>query len=141
MSEISTEIIQAAELFKTTMHINQATLDIPLTECTIYYIPRMPYSHRTYWTEEVLSIYYRVNNRDEYGIDVLKAGPKSRRSVYAWPFDTSPEYELKVFVSGNLQVDISDLQKQIDLGNNVMPTYYVIEPKLFVRILGLLAFS
>jgi hypothetical protein len=126
--------VQAINLFKNALINNNATLDFSLAECIFYYVPKMLCMHRSYWTEEHLLI-IRTNQEEEFS-DHLNTYMNnmycySKLYLYSITHDNVDEY-LRKIVGWNIQVD------GIDIPDEVMPSYYKIDPQEFIKIMVLI---
>lgn len=129
---IELDVVDAAFLYRDALKENNAELLIPLKDCKIFYVPNMPHSHRSQWTEANLFIYYA----DLSGIDdilcVSNASNGVRRGLYFRVVKNYNDLEevLMIEARNNLQYS-SQLQ---------LPYYIEIESKMLLKVLNLLIF-
>lgn len=134
---ITDQIIDAVALYKDALRENQAELEIPLTDCEICYVPNMPHSHRTIWSQSDLFVFYRCSdgkwNSDFLKVSNSKSG--ARRGVYFTVLDCPQDIQ---DVIHNIACDNLQLPHSAILLN---PQYIEIDPIVFSRLLNLLAFG
>lgn len=118
-------IFDAISLFKFAMDAEKATLPMPLTDCEIYYIPRMPYYHREFWYQKTIILFCK----NEYDSDVIRT---DEGNLFLWPNETYSYNEFKKIICMNLIYPTMD-----DIDNNpaIIPLYYSLDPNLMTKML------
>ena len=128
-------VIKAVILYRDALQENQAELLVSLEDCSVVYVPNMPHSHRSYWTEANMFIFYKPKTSDNIDGDYLCVSNSSdgtRRGL--WFVITENDdfnYCIAKIACDNLQIPYS---------NQIHPSFIEISPQLILKTINLLAF-
>lgn len=138
--EAGDALVKAAGLLSSALKENQASLEFSLEDCSIVYIPLMPYQHRSMWYEE--SLYLFLHSTDEIAYDMLRCTNNLHRKVHLFqrPKDLLSFVESEV--EYNLRLDMGSLQTLPSAAYQIiMPKCYHLESSELIRAMKLLAFA
>lgn len=79
---IELDVIDAAILYADALKENKAEIIVQLKDCKIFYVPNMPHSHRSVWTEANLFIYYASDSFDDDFLSVSSTSSGIKRAVF-----------------------------------------------------------